>query len=386
MFMRATAALILTLLTACNSQTTKTADGSTANFSGGMQDMAFDVQKLLPFLYDRDAFNDPKNHETIHQDLKQFANVAHKINPEAGKKFIGDDLLVDYSLSSLKDDLGRSLKSFEDGQLEYSRSVAKASLTYCFQCHSVSQGGNAAAWDLEKLQNLNLQPIEKADLLVATRQYAKATSFMESQLNSPDFIKNYSFDFEALLRRYLALIIRVENAPRRALNELNKLLDHGSTPHYIAEQAEGWRQSLKAWKKEKTPVLKTPTAIFDAVEKRFKKAENIQHFEKDHAGDVEYLRATTILHTGLKVIKKPADQAHALYLLGRAYEVLDELGSWNLHETYYEACIDKAPKDPIAKSCYGRLEASLYMGYSGSSGTHLPQEERDRLKRLKDKL
>jgi len=356
------------------------------NFSGEMQSMAQDVKRLLPYLYDREAFHDPKNSETIHQSLKQFSQVAKHIKPEAGKKFLGDDLLLEYSLNSLTADLNRALQSFEMGQVEYSRSVAKASLNYCFQCHSVTQVGSSAQWDVDKLQSLNLAPLEKADLLVATRKYDKALSYMESLLSSPDFLKNYAFDFESLLRRYLALIIRVENAPKRALVELNKILDRGDTPHYIAEQADGWRQSLKAWGKEKKQPIKTSKALFTEVEKRFKKAEGIQHYEKDHAGDVEYLRATADLHEGLKILKSPADEAHALYLLGRAYEVLDELGSWNLHETYYEACIDKDPKDAMAKRCYSRLEASLYMGYSGSSGTHLPAEERDRLKRLKEKI
>lgn len=383
LFIATAALLILSCKTAEKKEAVAPIDG---NWSGSMQNMAQDVKKLLPFLYDREAFHDPKNKETIAQALKQFAQVAKHIKPEMGKKILGDDLLIEYSLTSLTDDLNRAVHSFELGQLEYSRSVAKASLNYCFQCHSVTQVGSSAAWDLDKLQNLNLAPLEKADLLVATRKYDKALSYMESLLSSPDFSKNYAFDFESLLRRYLALIIRVENAPKRAYNELNKILEHKDTPHYIVEQADGWRQSLKAWQKEKKQPIKTPKALFEQVEKRFKKAESIQHYEKDHAGDVEYLRATALLHEGLKILKTPADKAHALYSLGRAYEVLDELGSWNLHETYYEACIEKDPKSEMAKRCYSRLEASLYMGYSGSSGTHLPTEERDRLKRLKDKL
>jgi hypothetical protein len=383
---------LITVLVACHSTAKKEeapatdADKAGNNFSGDMQTMSQDVKKLLPFVYDREAFQDPANKATISKQLKSFAQAAHHIKPETGTKFIEDDLLLEYSLNSLTDDLNRASHSFDLGQLEYSRSVAKASLSHCFQCHSVTQAGSSSTWDLDQLQSLNLAPLEKADLLVATRKYDKALSYMESQLSSPEFLKNYAFDFESLLRRYLALIIRVENAPRRALRELNKILDRGDTPHYIAEQADGWRQSLKAWQKEKPQPTKTAKQLFDQVEKHFKKAESIQHFEKDHAGDVEYLRATAQLHEGMKLLKSHADQSHALYLLGRAYEVLDELGSWNLHETYYEACIDKDPKTAMAKRCYSRLEASLYMGYSGSSGTHLPNEERERLKRLKDKL
>lgn len=380
-------AAISLIFMSCHSPEKKDATSDNGNWTGQMENMAQDVKKLLPFLYDRDAYQDPKNRETVSHALKNFAQAAHHVQPETGKKILGDDPLIEYSLSSLTEELNRASHSYDMGQYEYSRSVAKASLSYCFQCHTVTQTGSSAAkWDLDQVQNLNLQPLEKADLLVATRKYDKALTYMEGLLSSPDFLKNYAFDFESLLRRYLALIIRVENAPRRALKELDKIMGHNDTPHYILEQAEGWRQSLKAWQKEKKHPIRTTKDLFAQVEKHFKKAESIQHYEKDHAGDVEYLRATAQLHEGMKLLKTPEDQAHALYLLGRAYEVLDELGSWNLHETYYEACIDKDPKSAMAKRCYSRLEASLYMGYSGSSGTHLPNEERERLKRLKDKM
>jgi hypothetical protein len=351
-----------------------------------MQNMATDVKHLLPYLYDRSAFQSPANHDRILKYLKEFAQTAKHVNPDMGKKVLGDDLLVESSLSNLTEDLNRAARSFSLGQKDYARSVAKSSLNYCFQCHSVTQEGASAAWDLDQLQSVNLAPIEKVDLLVATRKYDKALKQMEDLLNSQEFRKNYSFDFEAMLRRYLALVIRVEKNPMRAIQELDKISRDGEVPRYIFEQLEGWKTSLVDWSKEIKRPIKTPKAMFERAEKRFRRAGEIQRYEKDHAGDVEYLRATEILHQGLKMLKSPAEQARALFLLGRAYEVLDELGSWNLHENYYEACIHRDPKSTLAQGCFNRLEASLYLGYSGSSGTHLPPEERERLKRLHDQI
>lgn len=358
-----------------------------ANWSGAMQILALDVKKLVPYLYDREAYLDKRNHDEILKYLREFSTAAHHIPTEAGKPILGDDLLVQYSISNLKEDLTRATISFQNGQKEFSRTTAKASLNHCFRCHSVTEKGAASAWDID-ISAYKLQPVEKADLLVATRKYDQALSFMENWLNSNDNQKNFAYDFESILRRYLALIIRVENAPTRALKELNRVLSNADTPHYISEQAEGWRESLKKWAKEGRPKgePKTAKALFDEVERRFKNAARIQRYEKDHSGDVEYLRATSTLHQGLKILKSPADQARALFLLGKAYEVLDELGSWNLHENYYEACVLKDPKTAMARSCYNRLEASLFMGYSGSAGTHLPAEERERLQKLKLQL
>jgi len=351
-----------------------------------MQTLAQDVKKLLPYLYDSHAYGDAKNRPEVMNLLTEFSKAAHRIQPATGRAVLGDDLLVEYSLENLEQDLKRATQSYSAGQFEYSRSVAKSSLSHCFRCHSVAHPGGSAPWDLETVQSLKLAPLEKADLLVATRKTDQALAFMEQQLNSAEFQAQYAFDFESLLRRYLALIIRVEKSPDRALKELNKILAQNTTPHYIADQATGWRQSLQSWSKEKASPAHSPAELFAQADRRFKRAETLQRYQKDHAGDVEYLRATALLHGGLKDLKSPKDAARALYLLGKAYEVLDELGSWNLHESYYEACLLRDPKSETAKRCFNRLEASLYMGYSGSSGVHLPNEEKDRLRRLKEML
>ncbi len=373
---------LMPFLFSCKSKPAKEV-AAPMSWSGQMQGMAGDVKTLLPYLYDGRAFNDPKNRDTIKKALRDFSKSAHRIDPDSGKNFIGDPLLLEYSISSLQDELSRAAQSFEAGQLEYSRSVAKTSLSNCFRCHSVTNEGASAQWDLDQVHNLTLAPLEKADLLVAARKYEKALVYMESQLNSPEFYTSYGVDFEALLRRYLALLIRVEKDPQRALNALNKVLDRGDTPQYVLEQADGWRKSLELWRREKSPQVREPKDLFVQVEKRFARAQALQSYDKDHAGDVELLRATTFLHDGMKIVKTPADQARALYLLGKAYEVLDELGAWNLHENYYESCVRRDPKSATAKRCFNRLEASLYMGYSGSAGVNLPGDERARLEKLR---
>lgn len=377
--------VVLFILSGC--KTTEKPPEPSSAWAGGMQNMAEDVKKLLPFIYDGEAYREPKNKPQILTYLRDFARVTHTLPASHGKPFIGDDLLIEYSLRNLKEDLNRAAFALEAGQVEFSRTQAKATLNHCFRCHSVTQAGNSAAWNLDQVVNFSLPPVEKADLLVATRKYDEALRYMEQLLTSGDLHKTRAFDFESLLRRYLALIIRVENAPQRALTEMERILGREDTPFYIAEQGLGWKKSLKEWalemKAKKKFKISTAQDMFAEVERRFKKAEMIQQYEKDHAGDVEYLRATAALHEGMKYATQSADQARGLYLLGKAYEVLDELGSWTLHESYYEACLLKDPKSPVGRRCFNRLEASLYMGYSGSSGTHLPTEERARLKRLR---
>src|SRR6202035_5513636 len=106
----------------------------------------------------------------ISSDLKSFSEHAHKITPKMGDGILGDDPLVAFSLGSLEEDLKRASQAFELNQVEYARAVAKSSLNHCFRCHSVTQVGANNHWDLE-IDQLTLNPLEKADLLVATRKY-----------------------------------------------------------------------------------------------------------------------------------------------------------------------------------------------------------------------
>ncbi len=375
--------LVSVALSGCNSKS-KTEDSKAANWAGKMQSLAADVRELVPYIYSRQAFFDPQNSGRIKSGLKDLTKQTHSITPEMAKGFFGNDPLVAYSLEGLQSDFDRSLDAFSMGQVEYSRSVAKSAINHCFRCHSVSKEasqGVAPSWDLTPSQLSGLSSLERIDLLVAGRRYEEATQALESLMIDKDFIQNSPFDFEAALRKYLSLMIRAENNPDRPLKELDRILETKGIPFYVAEQARAWRNSLLEWKKRK-PAKKSIKTSFVQARAHIARAQDIQQYAKDHAGDVEYLRATDLIHEVLRTIKEPKQMADAYLLLGQAYEVLDELGYWNLHERYYEACITTLPHSDLARKCYGRLEASVYMGFSGSSGVHIPPNEKLRLVRL----
>lgn len=368
----------------CGSQP-KTDGAKTENWAGKMQGLAADVKELVPYIYSRQAFHAPENAPRIKSGLRQLAKETHSITPEMGRSFFGNDPLVAYSLEGLQADLERAADAFDIGQLEYARGVAKTATNHCFRCHSVTKeasANTAPGWDLEPARLTGLAPLERVDLLVAARKYEESTRLLEGLMADKEYAQNFPFDFESALRKYLSLMIRAENDPDRPLRELDRILEIKEIPYYVAEQARAWRTSLLEWSRGKHKKAKRKP-LAEARE-RIARAGEVQQFAKDHAGDIEYLRATALLHEHLRGTKDPKELADAYFLLGQAYEVLDELGYWNLHERYYESCITTAPKSSLARKCYGRLEASVYMGFSGSSGVHIPAAEKTRLLRLKD--
>jgi hypothetical protein len=356
-------------------------DAAAANWAGRMQGLASEVRELIPFIFSRKAYSDPANAPQIKAGLKKMAAQAHKITPDAGQTHFGPDPMVAFTLTEMQGDLVRAGEAFVLGQTEYSRTVAKSVTNHCFRCHSVTKTTGAAAWDLSSFSTVELTGLEKVDLLLASRRDEEATKYLESLLADAKFVQTYPFDFEIALRKYLALVLRVEKNPSRALKELDQVLAIKAVPFYINEQAQAWRRSLKEWVRQSN----ARADLIGQAKKFISRATQIQQFARDHAGDIEYLRATAALHEYLaKKPKTKAGLAEAYWLLGESYEVLDELGDWNLHELYFESCIKAFPHSDLAKKCFGRLEASIYFGFSGSSGVHIPEGDRQKLGQLKE--
>lgn len=370
--------VVVTVIVSC--QSFRKRDGS---WSGQMQNMSQDIKLLIPYAYDKKAYLDPKNEAVITNALKDLTVQSHKVPEEMGKKFLGDDPIISHSLDHLQSDLQRALSSFSQGQKEYSRSVLKSSMGYCFQCHSLTKIGAEARWDLSDFKNLELTPEEKLDLLVAARKYKEAFEFAEKVISEPGLIKNQPMMFESLLRKHLALSLRISGNPSDTLKDLDRIVKDRELPPYLQKQVKAWRDSLEGWRSVKKNGRKR---FIKLAEERIAKGRRLQEYAYDHAGDVEYIWATDILHRGLRRSPTQETEAKAYYLLGVSYEVLDDLGSYGLHETYYEACIHKYPRSKLAKRCYDRLQASLVQGFSGSAGLSLPADERQRLNHLKDLL
>lgn len=373
----------LGLLASCHSVDRKSTPPESARaWPEHMQGFAKSVSKLAPYVYSARAYSDPQNGKEISARLKEFSGLAHTLKAEMGEKIVGSDPLVRYSLGQLKGDISRAQESFEIGSLDYSRGVMKNALNHCFRCHSLNDPGSKATLDWSSFKNLPLSPLERVDLLVASRQFDQAKQLLEGLMKDPEYVMRAPFDFESALRRYLALMVRVKRDPKATLAELENLDHRKEVPFYVQEHLHSWIQSLSAWSHEKP----TKTSLLDQARARMKAAQRLQGFAKDHSGDVEYLRVTNMLHDYLKTAQSPADTAEAFSLLGQSYEVLDELGYWNLHEVYYEACIRALPKTDRARGCFRRLQSSIYLGFSGSSGVHIPQSERERLNELKPLL
>lgn len=349
------------------------------SWSSSMQGLSDEVREILPFAYSRQQTYTPQQIQSVKDKLSKLEKKSHSISASMAQPYLGDDPLVKFSLKNLVSDVQRAQSALEVGRVKYSKGVIKTVMNHCFRCHSVNSVGGQSKWTVSQLSGLSLSPLEKSELLVATREYDKAIDILEASLKNVTYLQSSPFDYEAALKHYLVLSVRLRPNPSRAISIFKELLEMKSIPFYLYKKIDSWKISLMAWEKESKMSQKSSQVGIRSAKKMIAKARKNQSYSKDASGDVNYLRSTQILHELLKTNLKSGLKAEVYFLLGGIYEVLGELGYWSLHENYFEGCIEEKPKSRLSKRCFERLESSIYLGYSGSSGIHIPVPEKQRL-------
>ena len=363
-------------LIACQSTGKNASSGDDKSWPGGMRSMAHSVGDLMPYIFNKKAFVDPKNKSSIQRGMKKLVKASHNIPKKKGKETYGDDPLMSFNLDTLQDDLARARQSFDIGNMDYSHSVLRSAIGHCFQCHSASPEGPEYTYYEDKIKGLELSFTEKADYYVATRQFEKAIAILRDNVVAPSTFTDLPFEQTKAIKKYLALTVRVKKDPSGAISTLNQYSERKKIPYYMAENIDYWKQELKRWNFNK----KMSSSQYKEARRLVKKTREDYGFDKHY---VTLLRASSLLHEALKGTKSKKRRAEIFQLLGMCYENLTDLGLWSLPEYYFESCIKYQPGSQLAKECYKDFEKNVVLGYSGSSGIFVPAEEKRRLNELK---
>jgi hypothetical protein len=336
------------------------------------------LAETVPYLYP-----DPKLDEKgLTAKVRELHELTKNLDLKTahGMKIPDDDPALPYIASMFRQEVERAYLSLQEGHAEYGKSVLRSSVSYCITCHTRHDAGSqfpllaAFAKPLERASW-----IERLEFQTASRQYDTVLSEVMGQLKSPGRPPGMSaLDLERGARMALSLLVRIKKDPDRAALLAAAMGSSPSATLSMKEAAKVWQKDLGDWKSERNRKFESDAEIL--AEARRLTSANLT----DHA-EVRFLRATVLMHDLLQRNPSGEKAAEALYLAGRAYNQLGEIGMWSLHEFYYVACIDKAPHTAVAESCYKAYEESMVLGYSGSSGIHIPKAVREHLAALKSK-
>jgi hypothetical protein len=362
------------------SNSAHTATAADPSWSARMRGMAKNLETLMPYVFSRQEFNDSTNNKRIHDLIAEFSKSVDMVPKHAGEVMLGKDPIVKFSVQRLQSNTRSALEAFDEGHMDYARTVLSESMGLCFNCHTSTQFGPEDSFSTKQLAaNFRIYPTERADYYVATRQFDRAIDVLEGVLKPAGLTANDNpHEQLAALRKYLSLEVRVKKDPVRAASTVESFLQNQKLPYFIATDAEAWLHSLREWQSEKTP--KEP---FSRAQTLLKKIGSRQTSQADQGAFVDYLRASSLLHEGLRETAKTETKAKIYQMLGKSYDTLSETGTWDLPEVYFEACVRATPKTSLSQQCYKDYERTVVLGFSGSAGVFLPKEQREHLAELK---
>lgn len=357
---------------------------SNTEWKNKMNQLSLTITSLLSQASSPERFRDPKNKASIQKNIDSLKTLAHTLNPKKMSSSKKDPTLAVFA-KDLEEKADNALQAFSSGHMDYSRRVVRQVTASCIACHSRNasgpQFGDIGAPD----SSMNLKPIELARYFAATRQFDRA--FDESMKLVKDQSTTSPWEWQEAVDQALNLAVRVKRDPKAALGVTEAILHDDHTPKYLKQNAKTWEQSIASWKKElKAAALKSSTlsegALLKEAQRLFQKGQKLQKFPMDFSGNVFYLRSTSVLHDLLQNYPEGKKTTEALFWIAQGYENLSALRDDDIQNVFYEACIHEKPHSDLALKCYHRYEQNTIFGFTGSSGTHLPDEIQEKLLHL----
>jgi hypothetical protein len=326
-------------------------------------------------------FNNPKNKTRIDRNVETLYKSAHDMSKKGASPDLDPSVTIISGL--FEGETKRAHTALKSGNRYYARSILSSISGYCIACHTRNNTGPQFS-SLPFEPSSDLKPIEQGRFLAATRQYDRAMDVFQKMVNDPSTPVLRPIEWELAARYGLSIAVRVKKDPAQARALVERIIGSKNGPYFLKHDATQWRTSIIEWEEELGRQPKTEEGLYSEAMRLITKAHEVQKYPADHSADILYLRATSVIHDLLQMAPNGKRAEDAFLMAGMCYEVLRSLNLDELHDIYYEACIHKAPHTSTAESCYRRYEKNTYEGFTGSAGTFLPPDVKQKLKVLED--
>lgn len=328
-------------------------------------------KSLQKYMADKALFVKKDNHAEILQLLGRLVDRFHRVR-ELDSPY-AKEIGFASTLHIIREMLIDVQQRFLVGKKDYAFWRLRNVYTYCVSCHT--RYAVTVDFSDPDLRLENLSAFERGEFFLATRQFEKAQdAYLLAVEHAGSPLRRI-----AALRHWLVIFTRVQPNPRHAMDELNRLRARVHFTPNEQQEIAGWMASLERWKDE-TPV---PIDPLRRAETLLSQGTTIgdEIFGKRSA--VELLRATALLHELLDAAK-PGEltaerRARILYNLGSAYSELSFFFADQLPEMFLEQCIRDYPGSDQAKRAFRLYREIVTLDYTGSAGTVLPREVKQKM-------
>jgi len=372
-----------------------------------MEELLGALALALPRSADPERFGDPAERERIGEALRALAAAAGALERHAAR---GEGFhLLGAALARDARDVERRYAAGRAAEAGY---LLQRLTENCIACHDRLPEPPGRRLDRRLVQRMEgvedeLGPAQRARLQIATRRFDAALetyeAFFATAAATPARLDRMGY-----LADYLVVALRVASDPDRARATLRRLRARPDVPGWLDRDLEVWIDTLDSPLAEPAADPADPTdpaARLARARRLLARGEALRAVPADHTGLVHDVLASSLLYRvaelapasapptapadadapGRDGAPSAAERAEAYYLLGVAEARIDRSYWLSPADLYLEASIRMAPGAAFAGDAYALLERRTREGYTGSSGTHLPDDvarNLDALRRL----
>jgi hypothetical protein len=335
---------------------------------------------LKPFIASEASFNDPANAARISDALQKMVSLSRQVNHDERIKGTGFQVPAALLTQQLED----VDTVFNKGSKDYALGNLRSTLGVCMSCHTQLPAVSTQFSTMNQSQVLSNQ-FEEAEFLFLIRNFDAAMKLYAELIQGYPLNKADPDDLEKAVYRQMFYYVRVA----RDMQGLSSMLRRNSANQQLPERLQNQIKDLI-------------TAV-DAAQ-----GDEYRHFTEAQEADLRNYAETQLSEElrGDFSMNSPENVIAALKFSSVLYEYLDahpttplkpDILYWlsfserrylyqsmySLPDLYLKQCVLDYPKSPVAKQCLAEYEALITLGFTGSSGTHIPDDVWQELKRMR---
>lgn len=343
-----------------------------------MDQMLEQIFVLKPFIASDTSFEDPDNSAQISAALTQMAQLSGKIKHEEMINKSGFAV----SGAALQQQLDEVVNVFDNGNKEYALWTLRSTLSVCMACHTQLPAVSTRFTAMNADQVL-ANPFEEAEFLFVIRNFDAAMPlYSKAIVGYPGDGVDVS-DLEQAIYRQLYYYLRVARDPQGLAAALQEGAGNTQLPARLREQMEHLRAAaLSAQDRVYPQFTQDQTAELRQYVERM--------MNEQLAGDVSLdspkaaiaaLKLSSVLYEYLAAHPDTPLKADILYWLSlceRRYQSME-----SLPDLYLRQCVLEHPASPVADQCLADYVDSVTLAFTGSGGTHIPDDVKEELDRMR---
>lgn len=364
-----------------------------ANTKKTMHKALQSIVEVIPYTSYSMKFNDPKNQATISGHLQNILDAFRKSDHDKKLNSPG----FQPSFVTIKNHLQETVDTFNSTQKDYAYLQVKNIGNICLSCHTQLPKDKKSSFSLgikkidrKKFENL----ADYGEFLMVVRQYRKAEQiFLKVIKERTDKLKAFTKEqigssdkgIDNAISRLLTIKLKIYRDIKGTKKLIADLLKNKYIPKVEMENLKEWRSSLANWKKD-TIKVSDEKSLDNFINKHLEPLKKEGGPAISGEDDMHLLITSGVLSNYLYNHSDGPEAGKVLYWLGVIENALSRNLFLALGDIYLKSCIEKYPKEMVAKLCYQEYEDQITFKFTGSSGTHIPGSVKKELEKLKASL